>query len=84
MAVVDTHSTHPSEEEYLGERQQPSIWTGDAEIVEAFYDFTAEIGKFAKVIDSKYCDRSLWCWCFALRIICSWFWTWCYMQRRSK
>jgi len=59
MAVVDTLSTHSSDEEYLGERQQPSIWTGDAEIVEAFYQFSAEIGKIEKVIDSRNCDRNL-------------------------
>ncbi|CAL0308683.1 unnamed protein product [Lupinus luteus] len=59
MAVVDTLSTHSSDEEYLGERQQPSIWSGDAEIIEAFYDFSAEIGRIEKVIDSRNCNRTL-------------------------
>ncbi|KAG2259596.1 hypothetical protein Bca52824_078890 [Brassica carinata] len=35
MAVVDTLSTHSPDEEYIGERQQPSIWTGDADVVDA-------------------------------------------------
>ncbi|KAK7255730.1 hypothetical protein RIF29_29149 [Crotalaria pallida] len=58
MAVVDTLSTHSPDEEYLGERQQPSIWSGDAEIIEAFYDFSAEIRRIEKVIDSRNCDRT--------------------------
>ncbi|GKE71270.1 linoleate 13S-lipoxygenase 3-1, chloroplastic, partial [Tanacetum coccineum] len=37
MAVVDTLSTHSPDEEYIGERQQQDTWSGDAEMVEAFY-----------------------------------------------
>ncbi|KAK7294458.1 hypothetical protein RJT34_17347 [Clitoria ternatea] len=59
MAVVDTLSTHSPDEEYLGERQQPSIWSGDAEIIEAFYDFSAKIGQIEKVIDNRNLDRTL-------------------------
>lgn len=53
MAVVDTLSTHSPDEEYIGERQQPSIWTGDAEIVDAFYGFAAEIGRIEKEIEKR-------------------------------
>lgn len=59
MAVVDTLSTHSPDEEYLGERQQPSIWSGDAEIIEAFYDFSAKVRQIEKVIDSRNLDRTL-------------------------
>ncbi|KAL1313404.1 hypothetical protein HN51_039960 [Arachis hypogaea] len=59
MAVVDTLSTHSPDEEYLGERQQPSIWSGDAEIVEAFYAFSAEIRDIEKEIDRRNCDPTL-------------------------
>lgn len=59
MAVVDTLSTHSPDEEYIGERQQPSIWSGDAEIVEAFYEFSAEIRQIEKVIESRNCDKTL-------------------------
>ncbi|KAJ1407082.1 PLAT/LH2 domain [Sesbania bispinosa] len=59
MAVVDTLSTHSPDEEYLGERQQPSIWSGDPEIVEAFYEFSAQIRQIEKVIDSRNSDRTL-------------------------
>lgn len=59
MAVVDTLSTHSPDEEYLGERQQPSIWSGDAEIIEAFYDFSAKVKQIEKVIDSRNLDRTL-------------------------
>ncbi|CAN4087026.1 unnamed protein product [Withania somnifera] len=34
MAVVDTLSTHSPDEEYLGERNQPSTWTGDAKEID--------------------------------------------------
>lgn len=59
MAVVDTLSTHSPDEEYLGERQQPSIWSGDAEIVEAFYEFSAEVRRIEKEIDRRNSDPSL-------------------------
>ena len=59
MAVVDTLSTHAPDEEYLGERQQPSTWSGDAEMVEAFYGFSAEIGRIEKEIEKRNSDRTL-------------------------
>ncbi|KAF8011508.1 hypothetical protein BT93_J1958 [Corymbia citriodora subsp. variegata] len=59
MAVVDTLSTHSPDEEYIGERQQPSIWTGDAEIVEAFYEFSAEIRQIEKEIERRNNDPTL-------------------------
>ncbi|CAF1909585.1 unnamed protein product [Brassica oleracea] len=58
MAVVDTLSTHSPDEEYIGERQQPSIWTGDAEIVDAFYGFSAEIGRIEQEIEKRNKDPS--------------------------
>ncbi|XP_058078910.1 linoleate 13S-lipoxygenase 3-1, chloroplastic-like [Magnolia sinica] len=59
MAVVDTLSTHSPDEEYLGERQQPSIWTGDTEIVEAFYKFSAEIQKIEEKIHRRNAESEL-------------------------
>ncbi|KAK9923761.1 hypothetical protein M0R45_032162 [Rubus argutus] len=59
MAVVDTLSTHSPDEEYLGERQQPSTWSGDADVVEAFYKFKAEITDIEKEIDRRNSDPSL-------------------------
>ncbi|KAK4349800.1 hypothetical protein RND71_029113 [Anisodus tanguticus] len=59
MAVVDTLSTHSLDEEYIGERHQPSTWTGDAEIIEAFYEFSAEIRRIEKEIDEKNADTKL-------------------------
>ncbi|KAF2300952.1 hypothetical protein GH714_018561 [Hevea brasiliensis] len=56
MAVVDTLSTHSPDEEYLGERQQPSIWSGDAEIIESFYEFSAEMRRIEKEIDRRNID----------------------------
>ncbi|KAI3411631.1 Lipoxygenase [Psidium guajava] len=59
MAVVDTLSTHSPDEEYIGERQQPSVWTGDAKVVEAFYEFSAEIRQIEKEIERRNNDHSL-------------------------
>ncbi|XWS20064.1 hypothetical protein CRYUN_Cryun31cG0069400 [Craigia yunnanensis] len=59
MAVVDILSTHSLDEEYLGERQQPSIWSGDAEIIEVFYGFSAEIRQIEKEIEKRNADPSL-------------------------
>ncbi|MCL7032134.1 hypothetical protein MKW94_010735 [Papaver nudicaule] len=59
MAVVDSLSTHSPDEEYLGERSQPSIWSGDPEIVEAFYGFSAEIQQIEKEIDKRNSDPNL-------------------------
>lgn len=53
MAVVDTLSTHSADEEYIGERSQPSTWSGDAEMVHAFYRFSAEIGRIEKEIEQR-------------------------------
>ncbi|CAL0308898.1 unnamed protein product [Lupinus luteus] len=59
MAVVDTLSTHSPDEEYLGERNQPSIWSGDAQIIDAFYQFSAEIGRIEKEIEKRNHDATL-------------------------
>ncbi|GKB24378.1 lipoxygenase 4, chloroplastic [Tanacetum coccineum] len=59
MAVVDTLSTHSPDEEYIGERQQTDTWSGDAEIVEAFYAFSAEIQRIEKEIEKRNSDTSL-------------------------
>ncbi|XP_010261840.1 PREDICTED: linoleate 13S-lipoxygenase 3-1, chloroplastic-like [Nelumbo nucifera] len=59
MAVVDTLSTHSPDEEYLGERQQPSTWSGDAEIIEALYGFSAEIRGIEKEIQKRNHDPNL-------------------------
>ncbi|KAK2992973.1 hypothetical protein RJ640_008409 [Escallonia rubra] len=59
MAVVDTLSTHSPDEEYIGERQQSSTWSGDAEMIEAFYRFSAEIGRIEREIEEKNVDARL-------------------------
>lgn len=59
MAVVDSLSTHSADEEYIGERQQPSTWTGDTEMVEAFFGFAAEIRQVEKEIEKRNLDPSL-------------------------
>ncbi|XP_057548300.1 linoleate 13S-lipoxygenase 3-1, chloroplastic-like [Amaranthus tricolor] len=59
IAVIDTLSTHSPDEEYLGERAQPSTWTGDPEIVEKFFEFSSEIRRIEKEIDQRNSDPSL-------------------------
>ncbi|KAI7753940.1 hypothetical protein M8C21_033140 [Ambrosia artemisiifolia] len=59
MAVVDTLSTHSPDEEYIGQRQQTDTWTGDAEMVEAFYMFSTEIKRIEEEIERRNRDTSL-------------------------
>ncbi|GJX21608.1 lipoxygenase 1, chloroplastic [Tanacetum coccineum] len=59
MAVVDTLSTHSPDEEYIGERQQRDTWSGDAEMVEAFYGFASQIQRIEKEIEKQNRDMSL-------------------------
>ncbi|KAJ0929280.1 putative linoleate 13S-lipoxygenase [Helianthus annuus] len=59
MAVVDTLSTHSPDEEYIGQRQQTDTWTGDAEMVEAFYMFSTEIKRIEQEIERRNRDTSL-------------------------
>ncbi|KAL3632876.1 hypothetical protein CASFOL_025860 [Castilleja foliolosa] len=59
MAVVDTLSTHSPDEEYLGERHHQSIWSGDASVVESFYEFSAKMKSVEKEIDRRNVDPKL-------------------------
>lgn len=59
MAVVDTLSTHSPDEEYIGERNHQSIWSGDAKVIEAFYEFSAKIGRIEKDIEKRNTDPAL-------------------------
>ncbi|KAI3455631.1 hypothetical protein Pfo_012294 [Paulownia fortunei] len=59
MAVVDTLSTHSPDEEYLGERHHQSIWSGDATVIEAFYEFSADVRRIEKEIDKRNVDPEL-------------------------
>lgn len=59
MTVLDTLSTHSSDEEYIGERRDPYTWTGDEEMVEAFHSFGMEIKKVEKEISRRNMDPEL-------------------------
>ncbi|KAK4790276.1 hypothetical protein SAY86_017580 [Trapa natans] len=59
MAVVDNLSTHSPDEEYLGERQQPSVWSADPEMVKAFYEFSSEVKRIEKEIERRNNDPNL-------------------------
>ncbi|KAK7828132.1 linoleate 13s-lipoxygenase 3-1 [Quercus suber] len=59
IAVVDIISSHSPDEEYLGMRKDLSTWSGDPEILKAFYRFSMEIRRIEKEIEKKNSDISL-------------------------
>lgn len=59
MTVIDTLSTHSSDEEYLGERKEPYTWTGDGEMVDEFHSFAAEIKRVEAEIGRRNRDPKL-------------------------
>ncbi|XP_065619900.1 linoleate 13S-lipoxygenase 3-1, chloroplastic [Quercus suber] len=59
MAVIDILSTHSIDEEYLGERKDLSTWSGDSEILEAFYRFSMEMKRIEKEIEKRNVDPNL-------------------------
>ncbi|GAB4850033.1 hypothetical protein Ancab_029331 [Ancistrocladus abbreviatus] len=59
IAVIDTLSTHSPDEEYLGERSQPSTWSGDAMIIAKFFEFSSKIRRIEKEIDRRNNDPNL-------------------------
>ncbi|KAG2683763.1 hypothetical protein I3843_10G048700 [Carya illinoinensis] len=59
MAVIDIISSHSPDEEYIGARKDLSTWSGDTEIIEAFYRFSMEIRRIEKEIEKKNSDINL-------------------------
>ncbi|KAJ7968563.1 Lipoxygenase [Quillaja saponaria] len=59
MAVIDIISAHSPDEEYIGERDDMSSWSGDAEIIDAFYRFSMEIKSIEKEIEKRNADPKL-------------------------
>ncbi|XVE88049.1 hypothetical protein DITRI_Ditri19aG0037500 [Diplodiscus trichospermus] len=53
MSVLDILSTHSPDEEYLGDRKDLSTWTGDPEIIEAFYRFSMDMKLAEKEIEKR-------------------------------
>ncbi|XP_008791914.2 putative lipoxygenase 5 [Phoenix dactylifera] len=56
MTVIDTLSTHSADEEYLGERRDSYTWTGDAEMVDAWHAFAAEVRRAEEEIARRNAD----------------------------
>ncbi|KAG6691102.1 hypothetical protein I3842_10G048400 [Carya illinoinensis] len=59
MAVIDIISSHSPDEEYIGAKKDLSTWSGDTEIIEAFYIFSMEIRRIEKEIEKKKSDINL-------------------------
>ncbi|XVF87483.1 hypothetical protein PTKIN_Ptkin18bG0123600 [Pterospermum kingtungense] len=57
--VLHILSTHSADEEYLGDRKDLSTWTGDPEIVEAFYKFSMEMRRIGKEREKRNGDPKL-------------------------
>lgn len=53
LAVVNILSQHSPDEEYIGQRKDLSNWTGDTEIIQAFYEFSMDIKIIEKEIDKR-------------------------------
>lgn len=52
-------SEHSPDEEYIGQRKDLSSWSGDAEIIGAFYKFSMEMRTIEKEIERKNADPNL-------------------------
>ncbi|XVF40490.1 hypothetical protein PTKIN_Ptkin01aG0117700 [Pterospermum kingtungense] len=59
MSVLDILSTHSPDEEYLGDRKDLSTWTGDPEIIEAFYRFSMDMRMVEKEIQKRNANPKL-------------------------
>lgn len=53
LAVVNILSQHSPDEECIGQRKDLSDWTGDTEIIQAFYEFSMDIKIIEKEIDKR-------------------------------
>ncbi|EEF41740.1 linoleate 13S-lipoxygenase 2-1, chloroplastic [Ricinus communis] len=58
MAVLDVLSTHSPDEEYIGQKSEPS-WDEDPVIKAAFVKFNAKMKELEAIIDDKNSDPSL-------------------------
>ncbi|XP_065880090.1 lipoxygenase 3, chloroplastic-like [Euphorbia lathyris] len=59
MSVISILSTHEQKEEYLGDRRELSTWSGEPEILEAFYNFAIELKRIEKEIEKRNADPTL-------------------------
>ncbi|KAG0503658.1 hypothetical protein HPP92_003730 [Vanilla planifolia] len=55
MAVVDTLSTHSPDEEYLGGKRDVA-WAAEAELIEGYGEFAAEIARIEEEIERRNSD----------------------------
>ncbi|XWS15743.1 hypothetical protein CRYUN_Cryun34aG0028000 [Craigia yunnanensis] len=59
ISVLHILSSHSADEEYLGDIKDLSTWSGDPEIVEAFYKFSMEMRRIGKEIEKRNADPKL-------------------------
>ncbi|KAI3449950.1 hypothetical protein Pfo_006615 [Paulownia fortunei] len=58
-SVLDTGSAHSPDEEYIGERKDLSCWSGEPEILEAFYKFSLDMKTIELEIEKRNSDPRL-------------------------
>ncbi|XWS12645.1 hypothetical protein CRYUN_Cryun37aG0107800 [Craigia yunnanensis] len=59
ISLLHILSAHSADEEYLGDRKDLSTWSGDPEIIEAFYKFSMEMRRIEKEIEKGNADSKL-------------------------
>ncbi|KAJ1407538.1 Lipoxygenase, plant [Sesbania bispinosa] len=59
MAVINIGSAHSPDEEYIGDRNDISSWSGDPEIIEAFNKFSMEMKNIEMEIERRNVDPKL-------------------------
>lgn len=59
MAVINIGSAHSPDEEYIGDRNDISSWSGDPEIIEAFWQFSMDMKNIEMEIEKRNTDPKL-------------------------
>ncbi|KAJ1405455.1 Lipoxygenase, plant [Sesbania bispinosa] len=59
MAVINIGSAHSPDEEYIGDRNDISSWSGDPEIIDAFSQFSMEMKNIEIEIERRNADPKL-------------------------
>jgi linoleate 9S-lipoxygenase len=59
MTVMEVLSTHVSDEQYLGQRVEGSLWTSDLEVVKAYNKFGSKLAEIEEKLIQRNNDESL-------------------------
>ena len=59
MAVINIGSAHSPDEEYIGDRNDMTYWSGESEIIDALNQFSMDMKNIEKEIDRRNADPKL-------------------------